>query len=523
MALTPRLDQRQSQSLVMTPQLQQAIKLLQMSSVELAGYIEQELETNPLLERDEGESVGENTGDVNQVGEQARDQTGNLDEQGASDPENLSPIDFDAKPGDVNIPDEAGHDIDYDNTYNNSTDAEAPGLAAQDLSFSSAAGGGAIGSGGFDGDLPGIEETISEPPTMRAHLLDQLHMDVLDPVDRMIGHYLIGMLDESGYIPSDLSSIAEMLGCSPERVEVTLDRVQGFDPIGMFARSLSECLSLQLRERDRLDPAMAAMVENLDLVANREFTELCKICGVDMEDVTDMVEELRTLNPKPGLDFVHDMVQSITPDIFMRAQPRGGWFLELNNENLPKILVNNHYFSHITKTKLKKSDKDYINEQFQTASWLVKALHQRATTILKVATEIVRQQDGFFRKGVQHLRPLVLRDIADVIEMHESTVSRVTSNKYISTPRGIYELKYFFTSSIASSTGGDAISAESVRHKIKELIDGEDSRKILSDDRITKILKGEGMDIARRTVAKYRESLKLGSSVQRRREKSAPK
>ncbi len=529
MALTPRLDQRQSQSLVMTPQLQQAIKLLQMSSLELAGFIEQELETNPLLERDEGEGVGETAATEdraeNQPGDQrenqAEDQTG---DQGAPDPDDLVPIDFDAKPGDVEIPDEAGYDIDYDNTYNNSTDATTPDQPAQDMSFANTAGGNSSGGGGgYDGDLPGIEDTVSEKPTLRAHLLDQLHMDILDPVDRMIGHHLIGMLDEAGYISDDLSHIAETLGCPPERVEATLIRVQGFDPTGIFARSLSECLSLQLRERDRFDPAMAALMENLDLVAKREYTALCNICGVDMEDITDMVQELRALNPKPGLDFEHDLVQAITPDVFMRAQPRGGWFLELNNENLPRVLVNNHYFSKITKTPLKKTDKEYINEQFQTANWLVKALHQRATTILRVATEIVRQQDEFFRKGVQHLRPLVLRDIADVIEMHESTVSRVTSNKYISTPRGIYELKYFFTSSIASSTGGDAISAESVRHKIKELIDAEDASKILSDDKITEILKGDGMDIARRTVAKYRESLSLGSSVQRRREKSAPK
>jgi len=537
MVLTPRLDQRQSQSLVMTPQLQQAIKLLQMSNLELAGYIEQELESNPLLERDDGANESGNdqadneagsqsdsqSGDLpgDQAGDKSGDQDANFDEQPQIDSDSLSTIDFDSKPGDVDIPDEAGYDVDYDNTYNNTSDAEAPAQPLQEMNFTAGAGGG--GSGGYDGDLPGIEETVSEKPTMREHLLEQLHMDVVNPVDRMIGHHLIGALDETGYITGDLTDIADTLGCPLEHVEATLVAVQGFDPTGIFARNLRECLSLQLRERDRLDPAMAALMDNLDLVAKREFTALCKICGVDMEDVTDMVLELRSLNPKPGLDFEHDLIQVVTPDVFMRAQPSGGWYLELNNQNLPKVLVNNHYFSKVTKAPLKKTDKDYINEQFQTANWLVKALHQRATTILKVASEIVRQQDAFFRKGVQHLKPLVLRNIADVIDMHESTVSRVTSNKYISTPRGIYELKYFFTSSIASSTGGDAISAESVRHKIKDLIDAEDPKKILSDDKITDILNGEGMDVARRTVAKYRESLSLGSSVQRRREKSAPK
>ncbi len=521
MVLTPRLDQRQSQSLVMTPQLQQAIKLLQMSNLELAGYLEAELEKNPMLERDDASSDTA-TGGADENDRPVETENSG-DELGTVEPENLNDIDFDSRPGDVEIPDEAGLDVDYDNIYNNTSDSEAPQPALNDMNYTGMSGMGGGSSQGFDGDLPGIEETVSENPTMREHLIDQLHMEIFDPVDRMIGQHLIGMLDEAGYIIGDLSEIAETLGCPIERVEETLARIQDFDPPGIFARNLSECLSLQLRDRDRYDPAMAALVDNLELVAKREFTALCKICGVDMEDITEMVQELRDLNPKPGLEYEHDLIQAVTPDVFMRAQPRGGWFLELNNENLPRVLVNNHYFSEVSKGPLEKSDKEYINEQYQTANWLVKALHQRATTILKVASEIVRQQDAFFRKGVQFLKPLVLRDIADVIDMHESTVSRVTSNKYISTPRGIFELKYFFTSSIASSTGGDAISAESVRYKIKEMIDAEDPKKILSDDKIAAILKGEGMDVARRTVAKYRESLGLGSSVQRRREKSAPK
>lgn len=520
MVLTPRLDQRQSQSLVMTPQLQQAIKLLQMTNLELAGYVEEELEKNPLLERDEGErrAEGDDAGELTGTAEQ----DAGLDDQVAPDADNLEPIDFDAKPGDVDIPDEAGYDVDYDNIYNNTSQEASHEAMSPDMPLSGMSMAG-TGGGGYDGELPGIEETVSEQPTLREHLLDQLYMDIMDPVDRMIGNHLIGALDEAGYLPDDLTDIAETLGCSLERVEDTLAKVQQFEPAGLFARNLSECLALQLRERDRFDPAMAALIDNLDLVAKREFTALSKACGVDMEDITDMVEELRHLNPKPGLDFEHDLVQAVTPDVFMRAQPHGGWHLELNNENLPKVLVNNHYYSQVSKATTGKAEKEYINEQFQTANWLVKAMHQRATTILKVATEIVRQQDAFFRKGVQYLRPLVLRDIADVIEMHESTVSRVTSNKYIATPRGIFELKYFFTSAIASSTGGDAISAESVRQKIKVLIDAEDPKKILSDDKIAEILNNDGMDVARRTVAKYRESLNLGSSVQRRREKSAPK
>ncbi len=522
MVLTPRLDQRQSQSLVMTPQLQQAIKLLQMSNLELAEFVEQELETNPLLEHDERDSRPEDgAGDSPDAVELAVSD-GGLDEMVAPEVDNLEPVDFESRPQDVEISDEANYDVDYDNIYNNTADAGGAENTAERSTGEYSSGSGAS-SGGYDGDLPGLEETLSEQPTLREHMLYQLQTDMVDPVDRVIGEHLIGMLDEAGYISGELDELAQTLGCEPARIESTLARLQEFDPPGIAARSLSECLALQLRDQNRLDPAMAALVDNLELVAKREFTALCKVCGVDMEDVVDMVSELRGLDPKPALQFEHEIVQPITPDVMMRARPDGSWHLELNSESLPRVLVNNHYFAQVSKVVSDKVERDYIGEQYQSANWLVKAMHQRATTILKVASEIVRQQDAFFRRGVAHLRPLVLRDIADVIEMHESTVSRVTSNKYISTPRGIYELKYFFTSAIASSTGGDAYSAESVRHRIKDMIDAEDPKKILSDDKIADILKGQGIDVARRTVAKYRESLNFGSSVQRRREKAAPK
>ena len=522
MALTPRLDLRQSQSLVMTPQLQQAIKLLQMSNMELSEYVDTELEQNPLLERDEGDQRDDAITTQDEPGsDQLEGVDVALDEQVAPEVDNLTPVDFDSQPGDVEIQTDAAYDVDYDNHYNNTSDPESVEAPAASMEMGTI--GGATGGGGDDGDLPGLEETLSDQPTLREHLLDQLNMDMFDPVDRAIGQNLIGMLDEAGYLIADLDALAGTLGCPLDRIHHTLTRLQQFDPVGIFARDLGECLALQLRDVDRFDPAMEQLVDNLDLVAKREFTALGKICEVDMEGVVDMVDEIRNLNPKPAASFVHEIIQSVTPDVMMRAQPGGGWFLELNSENLPRVLVNNHYYAKISKEVDDKSERDYIAEQFQSANWLVKALHQRATTILKVATELVRQQDAFFRKGVQHLRPLVLRDIADVIEMHESTVSRVTSNKYISTPRGIYELKYFFSSAIGNSSGGEAHSAESVRHQIKELIDAEDPKKILSDDKIVTILNDSGMDVARRTVAKYRESLRIGSSVQRRREKSAPK
>jgi len=502
MALTPRLDMRQSQSLVMTQQLQQAIKLLQLSNLELGEYIETELEKNPMLERDEGDRDQDDAGE-----RESSDETGDTDA--------LQSIDFDAAQK-AEIEDDA-RDVDYDNTYTDDSPADGGQDQHQTTSFADAGSSG----GRFDPMSPNLEETISERLSLRDHLNTQLSIDIADPVDRLIGLRLIDMLDEAGYFSGDLEAVAGLLDCGVERVEATLAKLQQFDPPGIFARSLAECLGLQLSEKDHLDPCMQTFLDNLDLVAKRDFRALAKVCGTDSEDVLDMVEEIKTLDPKPALAFDHSITQPITPDVLMRPAPGGGWIIELNSDSLPKVLVNNHYYTQVSGQTQSKSEKQYISEQFHSANWLVKSLHQRATTILKVASELVVQQNAFFRKGVQHLKPLVLRDIAEVIEMHESTVSRVTSNKYIATPRGIYELKYFFTSAIAA-TGGGVHSAESVRHRIKALIDEEDPKKILSDDKIVEILKVEGIEIARRTVAKYRESMKISSSVQRRRDKSPP-
>ena len=501
MALTQRLDLRQSQSLVMTPQLQQAIKMLQLSNLELSEYIEGELEKNPMLERDEGERDQDDVG-----GDQFSDDLEDIDA--------LQSIDFDATLK-AEIADDA-RDVDYDNTY--SDDSPADGGLDQHLTTSVADGSS---GGSFDSLTVNLEETVSGRPSLREHLNSQLSMDIADPIDRIIGVHLIDMLDEAGYFSGDLESVASFLNCEVNRVEATLAKLQDFDPPGIFARSLSECLGLQLAEKNHLDPCMQKFLDNLELVAKRDFTELASVCEADLEDVLDMVEEIKELNPKPALAFDHSITQPITPDVLMRAASGGGWLIELNSDSLPRVLVNNHYYTKVSGQTQSKSEKQYISEQYNSANWLVKSLHQRATTILKVSRELVVQQNLFFKKGVQYLKPLVLRDIAEVIEMHESTVSRVTSNKYIATPRGIYELKYFFTSAIAA-TGGGVHSAESVRHRIKVHIDKEDPRKILSDDKLVEILKAEGIEIARRTVAKYRESMNISSSVQRRRIKSSP-
>jgi RNA polymerase sigma-54 factor len=453
-----------------------------------------------MLERDEGEH--------DQVENEEEEYRGDLEDADA-----FQSIDFDAVQK-AEIEDDA-RDVDYDNVYSDNSPADGELEQKSSTSFADINNGGS-----FDQLSANLEEIVSQRPSLRDHLNAQLSIDVVNPVDRLIGLHLIDMLDEAGYFIGDIEALANVLDCEVSRVEATLIKLQAFDPPGIFARSLSECLGLQLAEKNHLDPCMQKFLYNLDMVAKRNFSELAKVCETDIEDVLDMIEEIKTLDPKPALAFDHLITQPITPDVLMRSASGGGWIIELNTETLPKVLVNNHYYVQVSGQAQSKSEKNYISEQYNSANWLVKSLHQRATTILKVAQELVVQQNLFFTKGVEFLKPLVLRDIADAIEMHESTVSRVTSNKYIATPRGIYELKYFFTSAIAA-TGGGVHSAESVRHRIKVLIDEEEPKRILSDDKIVKILKEEGIEIARRTVAKYRESLKISSSVQRRRLKSS--
>jgi RNA polymerase sigma-54 factor len=494
-ALTQRLDLRQSQALVMTPQLQQAIKLLQLSNLELSTYVEAELEQNPLLERDESPI---------EPGEAATAE---------GDPAAEKPAEA---PLSTEAPSLAGEDVD---AWRDANGTEGEGDVDRGGDPEAWRDRGTAQHGA---DLPGLDQTASRGATLRDHLLSQLAVEFADPVDRLIGIQLIDLLDEAGYLTGELEPVAALLGCEVARVEATLAQVQRFDPAGIFARDLAECLMLQLKERNRFDPAMAALLKNLPLLAARDLPALQRLCRVDAEDLAEMIAEVKSLDPKPGLSFDTAVAQAVTPDILMRPAPNGagGWIIELNAETLPRVLVNTRYYATISRASARdKASREYLTERLQSANWLVKSLHQRATTILKVATEIVNQQDGFFRYGVKHLRPLILRDIADAIKMHESTVSRVTSNKYIATPRGIYELKYFFTSSIASADGGDAHSAEAVRFRIKALIDAEPIEDVLSDEKIVDILQKDGVDIARRTVAKYREALRIPSSVQRRREK----
>ena len=496
MAIGPRLDLRQSQSLVMTPQLRQAIKLLQFSNLEVGSFIEEELERNPLLERDE--RAGDDWGGVERPA---------LDQIPSAAPQ--TPLDTAAAATSGELAGEASAPLDAEHA-----EAYDPGGPSDGTPFRAGS------KGGFDDDERSIDDFAQSGPSLREHLSEQIRLGFSDAGDRLVAAHLMAALEPSGRLGTSVAEVAAALGTAIARVEAVRERMLRFDPVGMFALDLRECLAVQLAELNRLDPAMLTLLDHLDLLAARDMRRLTQLCGVDAVDLSDMLAELRRLDPKPGAMFDAAPMQPVIPDVLMRAAQNGDWLLELNPETMPRVLVN-HSFSARVLRGATREEKLFLAEKLQTANWLVKSLHQRAQTILRVAAEIVRQQDGFFRGGVGHLRPLILRDIADAVEMHESTVSRVTANKYIATPRGLFEIKYFFTTAIAG-TSGETHSAEAVRWRIKAMIAAEPPSAVLSDDAIVEVLRREGVDIARRTVAKYREALRIPSSVQRKREKAVP-
>jgi len=490
MALGPRLDLRQSQSLVMTPQLQQAIRLLTLSNLEVEAFIAEEVEKNPLLdaERDEAGAPEEAI----------------LLEDRSAGSETL----LDVAPGDADV----GLDVDMTaETFHHDSAADGgPGMDGQ-LGLS----GGS--EGGFE-DGPDFDAMAADAPSLRDHLLTQAGM-VFGLHDMLIASHLIDQIDEAGYLSMSLLDLANRLGVPLYRVEQVLKVIHTFDPTGVGARSLGECLALQARDADRYDPAMARLLDNLDLLAEGRLAQLQRMCGVDAEDIADMIRELRNYDPKPGLKFGSSPIEAVTPDIFV-ARKGNGWAVEINSATLPRLLINRSYYAEIASGVQDKASRVWLSDCLQSANWLVRALDQRQRTIVKVASEIVKQQQAFFTQGVSQLRPLTLRTVAEAIGMHESTVSRVTSNKYLSCARGLFELKYFFTSGIAAADGGDAVSAEAVKSAIRALIIAENPTAILSDDTLVEMLNGKGFDIARRTVAKYREAMGIGSSVQRRRQKA---
>lgn len=473
--LTQILNLKQQQNLVMTPQMQQAVKLLQMSNIELQAYLEEEMVQNPLLEKQEAEPEIESP-------ETTEDNT--ADDTSDSPPETVhedAHEDFDA-----------GHKM-----------AEV----------------GAGGNSSFSDELPDFQDTLVRPKTLREHLNEQLHIDSESLLQKSIGMLLIDRLDESGYLRDDPSTLAQQIGCSESILQQTLARLKTFDPTGVFAHDLAECLALQLDEQGELTHSFKILLDNLPLLAQHDYKKLSKICGVDEAELSEMTALIRTLNPRPSSRFDHVVAQTAIPDVLMRALPKnigGGWRVELNSDTLPRVLVNQNYYTEVSARTKDKGEREYLSTQLNNASWLVKALDQRAHTILKVASEIIERQDGFFLYGIEFLKPLTLREIAEAIDMHESTVSRVTTGKFIGTPRGLFELKFFFTSSIEGADGS-SISSQSVKARIKTLTDAETVENVLSDDDLVEILTKEGMNVARRTVAKYREALGIQSSVQRRR------
>jgi RNA polymerase sigma-54 factor len=510
MAITTKLELRQTHNLVMTPQLQQAIKLLQLSNMELTSFVEAELERNPLLEHADPDEAAGTSGESplpkdDSEAERAAASRAEADSE-AADGEEGEWIDLEGSESRTEELDAEPQDVFPD------ADGFSPGVLKD-------SGWSALGQGSRPSpeDDPNLEAYVAEERTLRDHLTDQLVLAFADPARRMIGHHLIDMTDEAGYLCGDLAGLAEQLGAPLELVEETLSVMQGFEPCGVFARNLRECLLLQLREQDRCDPAMAALIENLGLLALHDLAALKRVAKVSGEDLLDMIQEVRRLNPKPGLKYGVAPAQPIVPDVLVRALPDGSFHVELNSDTLPRVLINQSYYATVSKSATRKEDRSYLVDCLQTANWLVKSLDQRARTILKVAQEIVKQQDAFFTYGVRHLRPLNLKTVADAISMHESTVSRVTANKYMATNRGLFELKYFFTSAIAATSDGDLHSSEAVRDRIRAMIEAEPPCDVLSDDKIVERLKSDGIDIARRTVAKYREALRIPSSVQRRR------
>ncbi|MBA4044837.1 MAG: RNA polymerase sigma-54 factor [Erythrobacter sp.] len=493
MALGPRLDLRQSQSLVMTPQLQQAIKLLAASNLEIESFIAEALEANPLLD----------TGVPSDPGEPERVEiVAMLPEDAPAD----QLIALGGGEGDAPL-DLASVDRDWD-----TGDGEARN--ARDAEWGAAAGSG---GGDFD-DMPDWEQLRAADVTLSEHLEGQIGALASDPQTAFIARHIIGMLDEAGYLTTPLDEVADDLGVDLFDAKAALRLVQSLDPSGVGARNLAECIAIQAREADRYDPCMAALIANLDLVARGEVERLKRLCKVDDEDFADMLRELRSYNPRPGLAFMSSATSTVVPDILLTDNGKGGWDIALNEDTLPKLIVNRGYFLELNAGATNRESQGWLKEKLADAHWLIRALDQRQKTILKTAAEIVRQQDGFFRRGVAELRPLTLREVAEKIEMHESTVSRVTSNKYLACARGTFELKYFFTSGVASADGEGASSA-AIKARIKSLIDAETAKNILSDQQLAEMLQKEGFDLARRTVAKYREAIGLGSSAERRRAK----
>lgn len=493
MAVTPRIEIKQSQSLLMTPQLRQAINLLQLSNVELNELLTKELENNPFLEREDDRLAD------------------------AEEPTNQSIDDYPPAGETPAVEDDFIPDVDYDNEFDDYASDREGYQGDNDYSWAEYA---ADKNHNADDEFDFFEKKLSGKKSLYELLDEQISLNFSAPREKVIASRLVAFLDESGYFRGNTAEIAAKLGLQSEEIEKILNRLQTFEPSGIFARNLSECLSIQLRDNNRLDPQMQKLLNNLDLLGQRKFKELKKICAADDDDLASMIADIKALNPKPATGYDNDNAVCIIPDVFVRANKQGDYLIELNNMSLPRILLNREYYSEIKAVSGKNREaKRYMKEQLGHAGFLIKALHQRATTILRVSEEIVRRQRDFFAKGINFLKPLLLRDVAETLEMHESTVSRVTTRKYMHTPRGIFELKYFFSAAAGTYTGDENTSVISIKHQIKQLIDEETPKDVLSDDKIVELMAQRGIKIARRTVNKYREAMGIPTSAERKRQK----
>lgn len=509
MALTPRLQQSQTHSLVMTPKLAQSIKLLQLGHADLMNFVRDEVEKNPLLELGEQENERRNQEHSEEKPSDATENAG-ATELGNSVSSEMT-LDTANQLGDM--------DSSLENVYDAGIAGAEKTSTQNSSSDQSSSASQSTSSRNRDEDIDTIGQ-LKEERSLAQHLEFQIAIVFKSEKHRQIATYIAHCLDEDGYFREDMFGVAEHLSVNVETLLEVLDRFQTLEPVGVGARNLAECMRIQLRERNRLDPAMATFIDNLELLAKREFQTLMKLCGVSREDFNDMVREIKTLDPRPAAQFEPVLAETMIPDIIIQQNADGGWAIDLNPETLPKVLVDHAYHAELTGAIQSDEGKEFVSECFSNANWLTKSLDQRAQTILKVAVEIVKQQDAFFANGIEHLKPLNLKTVADAIKMHESTVSRVTSNKFLTCDQGMFELKYFFSSALGANDGDDLHSAETVKYKIKQMIDAESPKKILSDDKIVNQLQASGIEIARRTVAKYREALRIPSSVQRRREKS---
>lgn len=482
------LGLRQSQNLVMSPQMQQSLKILQLSTIDLSQLIENELQNNPLLEKTEEIDENDNQDENTQKTEKESDS-------------------FDEATSDELNSDRNSLDADFDNNWS-SNEYKSPNSGSGNSNSLSLDDAGSI-----------IERTYTKELSLKEHLIEQVNLDFEDIGQKIIAAHLIDLVDSSGYLPQEKLAlekpkIMEILRCSGEEIDATALRLKSLDPTGICSANLGECLQTQLQELNRLDPAIGILIENLDLLAKGELKKLQRLCGVDEEDLKEMILEIKALNPRPASNFSEDEAQTKYPDLIL-VKKNNVWLVDLNMEMMPKINVKRDFYYKMKSATKRKEDKKFLSENLASANFLVQAISRRTETVLKVAIEIIKEQQEFFEKGINYLKPISMKDIAEKVEMHESTVGRVVSNKYITTPRGVFELKYFFSNSLSATFGGKEFSTETVRHRIKELIENED--KVLSDDKISSIMKEKGVNVARRTVAKYREAMGIPTSADRKR------